>query len=151
MKGFGKKILGWLKLEFSVDYDRVKCQERVGENGTEIWLTIWILCAKWWKRKNGKFVLSGEHGHVYTGTGRAYTMFSLARPCVCWHGPCVLSGFRFLRFSCFFTYFCFELAFDVNIKVLDKFVRFLMALVWLKNIVYFELWWKHSKWVLEKH
>ena len=36
MKGFGKKILGLLKLEFFVDYDRVKCQERVGENDTEI-------------------------------------------------------------------------------------------------------------------
>jgi len=40
MKGFGKKILGWLEFEFSVGYDRVKCQERVGENGTEIRLTV---------------------------------------------------------------------------------------------------------------
>ena len=36
MKGFGKKILGLLKLEFSVDYDKGYCQERVGKNGTEI-------------------------------------------------------------------------------------------------------------------
>ncbi|KEH29687.1 hypothetical protein MTR_4g048370 [Medicago truncatula] len=32
--------------------------------------------------------------------------------------------------SCiFFAYFCFELDFDVNIKVVDNFVSFLMALV----------------------
>ncbi|KEH33400.1 hypothetical protein MTR_3g437660 [Medicago truncatula] len=32
--------------------------------------------------------------------------------------------------SCvFFTYFCFELVFGVNMKVLDNFVSFLMALV----------------------
>jgi len=68
---------GW-NLNFSTDYDRVKCQECVGENGTEIRLTVWILHAKWWKRKNGKYLLSGEHGHVCTGTGRAYTLFSLA-------------------------------------------------------------------------
>jgi len=43
---FWKSILGWLKLEFFVDYDRVKCQEHVGENDIENGLTVWILCAK---------------------------------------------------------------------------------------------------------
>ncbi|KEH26718.1 hypothetical protein MTR_6g471980 [Medicago truncatula] len=33
------------------------------------------------------------------------------------------------RFCIFFTYFCFELAFGVNMKVLDNYVSFLMALV----------------------
>jgi len=32
-----------------MDYDRAKCQERVGENGIENGLTVWILRAKWWK------------------------------------------------------------------------------------------------------
>jgi len=36
-------------LNFFVDYDRAMCQERVGENGIKIRLTVWILCAKWWK------------------------------------------------------------------------------------------------------
>jgi len=31
---------GWLKLEFFVDYDRAMCQERVGENGFKIRLTV---------------------------------------------------------------------------------------------------------------
>ena len=38
---FGKSIfLSGGKLNVSVDYDRGKCQERVGENGTEIRLTV---------------------------------------------------------------------------------------------------------------
>jgi len=45
-------------VDFSVEYDRVKCQERVGENGIEIRLAVWFLRAKWGKRKNGKSVLS---------------------------------------------------------------------------------------------
>ena len=66
---------GW-NLNFSVDYDRAMCQERLGENDIKIRLTVWILCAKWWKRKNGKIVvLSVEHG----------------RACA-WHGPCVHSA-----------------------------------------------------------
>ena len=35
--------------------------------------------------------------------------------------------------SVFFTHFCFELAFDVNMKVLDTWVGFPMALVWHQN------------------
>ena len=120
---------GW-GVNLSVDYDRTKCQESVGENDTKIRLTVWILCAKWWKRKNGKkVVLPDEHG----------------RACA-WHGPCVhsaffflarlcvLSGLRFLHFLCLFTHFCFELAFGVNIKVLDNFVNFPMSLVWLEKV-----------------
>jgi len=39
--------------------------------------------------------------------------------------------------SCvFFTHFCFELAFGVNKKVVDNWVSFLMALVWLENDFY---------------
>jgi len=37
---------------FSVDYDRAKCQERVGENDIENGLTVWILRAKTWKLEN---------------------------------------------------------------------------------------------------
>ena len=36
--------------------------------------------------------------------------------------------------SCaYFTCFCFELGFGVNMKVVDNCVSFLMALVWLQN------------------
>jgi len=39
--------------------------------------------------------------------------------------------------SCvFFTRFCFELAFGANIKVVDNWVIFLMALEWLKNVLW---------------
>jgi len=37
--------------------------------------------------------------------------------------------FGFTCFLCFFTHFYFELAFGVNMKVLDNFVSFPMALV----------------------
>jgi len=36
-------------------------------------------------------------------------------------------------FLAFFTLFCFELAFGVNIKVLDKDFSFLMVLISLEN------------------
>ena len=39
--------------------------------------------------------------------------------------------------SCvFFAHFCFELAFGVNMKVLDNWVSFPMALVWLENVLW---------------
>ena len=47
--GSGKLFWDSWNLNFSVDYDRAKCQERVGENGNENGLTVWILSAKWWK------------------------------------------------------------------------------------------------------
>jgi len=74
-------------VDFSVEYDRVKCQEHVGENGTEIRLTAWFLRAKWWKRKNGKSVLSDEHDRVCFGTG-----------CACWQdfGFCVFCAFSLI-------------------------------------------------------
>ena len=135
---------GW-NLNFSVDYDRVKCQERVGENGIKIRLTVWILCAKWWKRKIGKIaVLSVEHGRAcaYHGPcvhsslfGTAVRVHGMGRSCAR-HGPFVLSGLRFSHFLCFFTHFCFELAFGVNMKVLDNFVSFPMDLVWIENILW---------------
>jgi hypothetical protein len=93
---------GW-NLNFSVDYDRAKCQEHVGENGIEIRLTVWILCAKWWKRKNEeKAVLSIEHGRAVHGTGRANFLYLLARPC-----PCVARAVRADRtsVSAFFVLF----------------------------------------------
>jgi len=50
MWGSGKLFWdSWNLNFFWVDYDRVKCQERVGENGIENGLTVWILRAKWWK------------------------------------------------------------------------------------------------------
>jgi len=49
-------------MNFYVECDRAKCKERVGENGIEIGLTVWILHAKWWNEKIGKYVLSDEHG-----------------------------------------------------------------------------------------
>jgi len=76
------KVLGkWFwdggNLNFSVEYDRVKCQERVGENDTEIRLMVWILCAKWWKRKNGKKKKLCCQTSTAVGvhcTGRVYTL-----------------------------------------------------------------------------
>jgi len=35
-------------MKFSVDYDRAKCQERVGKNGIENGLTVWILGIGLW-------------------------------------------------------------------------------------------------------
>jgi hypothetical protein len=79
--------------------------------------------------KRRKAVLSIEHGRAVHGTGRANFLYLLARPC-----PCVARAVRADRtsvsaFLCSFTHFCFELAFGVNMKVLDNFVSFPMALV----------------------
>jgi len=42
MRGFGNMFwVGW-NLNFSVEYDRAKCQEHVGENRIENRLTVWI-------------------------------------------------------------------------------------------------------------
>jgi len=49
MWGSGKLFWDSWNLNFLIDYDREKCQERVGENGIENGLTVWILSAKWWK------------------------------------------------------------------------------------------------------
>jgi hypothetical protein len=40
MCGSGKRFWGGLNLNFSVDYDRAKCQERVGENSIKNGLTV---------------------------------------------------------------------------------------------------------------
>ena len=70
---------GW-NLNFSVDYDRAKCQKRVGENGIKIRLTVWILCVKWWRRKNGKkLYYQSSTALCVHGTGRVYTLPFLAR------------------------------------------------------------------------
>ena len=122
---------GW-NLNFSVDYDRAMCQERVGENDIKIRLTVRILCAKWWKRKNSCAVSRARPCVWMAQAVCTLCPFWHGRACAR-HGPCVLSG---LRFSRFFTHFCFELAFDVNMKVLDNFVSFPMDLVWLE----FFLW-----------
>ena len=39
-------VLGRMKLGFSIEYDRAKRHERIGKNGIENRLTVWILCAK---------------------------------------------------------------------------------------------------------
>jgi len=120
---------GW-NLNFSVDYDRAMCQERVGENDIKVRLTVWILCAKWWKRKNEeKVVLSDEHGRVYI-------LPFLARPCVCMAWAVHVVRTSVSRFLCFFTHLCFELAFGVNMKVLDNCVSFPMTLVSLENVLW---------------
>jgi len=49
MWGSGKLFWNSWNLKSLIDYDRAKCQERVGENGIENGLTDWILRAKWWK------------------------------------------------------------------------------------------------------
>ena len=88
-------------MNFSVDYDRAKCQERVGENDTKIWLTVWILRAKWWKRKNQKIcAIRWARPGVCMGRTVRELLSILAWLCVCMARPCVLSGLRFLRFLC---------------------------------------------------
>jgi len=56
--------LGWEKHEFFVECDRAKRHEYIGKNGIENRLTVWILCAKRWKWKIGKYGLFGEHGRA---------------------------------------------------------------------------------------
>jgi len=116
MWGSGKLFWDSWNLNFSVYYDRAKCQERVGENEIKIRSTVSILHAKWWNRK--------------------ICDVRRARPCVCTARSCMLSGLWFLRFLSFFTLFYFELAFGVNMKVLDNFVRFPLALIWLENVLW---------------
>jgi len=43
---FWKMILRWLKLEFSIDYDRAKCPERVSKNDIKNGLTLLIFPVK---------------------------------------------------------------------------------------------------------
>jgi len=45
-----------------------------------------------------------------------------------------ISTNHFPRSPLFFTLFCFELAFGVNMKVLGNWISFPMALVWLENV-----------------
>jgi len=49
--GSGKWFRGGQNLNFSVHYDRAKCQERLGKNGIEKRLTVWFLCVKTWRLK----------------------------------------------------------------------------------------------------
>ena len=125
-------------MNFSVDYDRAMCQERVGENVIKIRLTVKILCAKWWKQKNEKKLCCQTSTAVRVhGTGRVYFLHFLARPCMCTARAVRAVRTSVSRFLCFFTHFCFELAFGVNMKVLDNFISFPMTLVWLENDFWF--------------
>jgi len=74
-------------LNFSVECDRTKCKERVGKNGIENGLKVWILCAKQWKWKIE---------NIYA--------VRRARPCSLHALPCVLSELQFLCFWAFFTF-----------------------------------------------
>ena len=146
MWGFGKWLLGWLKHEIFIDYVRVKCQDHVGENGIKIRLTVCILRAKWWKTHFWKSCKRTGQKHTSEAYFRstlqkhpseAYFRSTLqkrtsgalfrSRPEASQEAPVPASPVS--RSCVFFTYFCFELAFGVNMKVLDNFVSFLMALV----------------------
>jgi len=91
-----------------------------------------------WVIKGLELEISRENGENVKEK-RNSCVASRARPCVFWHGPChlavflrhglvcfgtgracMLAGHRFSRFSYFFTHFCFELAFDVNMRVVDN-------------------------------
>jgi len=64
---------------------------------------------------------------------------------------CTVAVLPVSRSCVFFVRFCFELAFGVNMKVVDNWVNFPQTLIWLENdFLHFELGWKHFKWVLEK-
>jgi len=58
------------------------------------------------------------------GMGCVYTLPFLARTCVCTARVMCAVKTLVLAFLCFFTHFCFELAFGVNKKVLDNCVAF---------------------------
>ena len=115
---------------FFVHYDRAKCQERVSENNIEIRLTFEFYA------RNGENGKTGKSCAVRRERPWVCMARAVCTLCPFWHGPHVLTELRFLRFLCFFTHFYFELAFGVNIKGLDNFVSFPMALNWLEN----DLW-----------
>ena len=82
------------------------------------------------KTEKKKVVLSVEHGRACAWHGPCVHSPFLARPCVC--TARVVRAVRTLVFAfCFyfFTHFCFELAFGVNMKVLDNFVSFPMDFI----------------------
>jgi len=74
---------GW-NLNFSVDYDRAKCQERVGENGIEIRLTVYA--------RNGENGKTKKSCYVRWARTCVYFYHFLAQSCVCTARPCMLSG-----------------------------------------------------------
>jgi len=129
-------LCGW-NLNFSVDYVRAKCQERIGENGIKIRLTVWILRTKWWRTH---FLKSWVRTWYHKNVPRfgSYATCLLAE-CLVDSGHKNVPRFfvnQIIHISLFFTPFLFGLGFGVNMKVLDNFVSFPMDLVWLKNDFY---------------
>ena len=53
-----------------------------------------------------------------------------------WEASCLSSSFSVLYFGSFFTYFHFELTLGINIKVLEVFISFPMALNWFENTLW---------------
>ena len=90
---------GW-NLNFSVDYDRAMCQERVGENDIKVRLTVWILCAKWVKKhkKRETEVLTTCTAHAMHTHGRAKKGRMYTRPCSS-DSTTFSSFFRFHHFA----------------------------------------------------
>ena len=139
--GFGNRFLGGWNLNFSVHYDRAKCQERIGENDIKIRLTVWILRAKWWKMHFLKsWVRTWYNKNVPHFWSRA--TFLMAECLVVLDIkkratiPKIVTRFfvnQILHISLFFTPFLFEMGFGTCMKVLVNFVSFPMDLVWLKN------------------
>jgi hypothetical protein len=111
---------------FLVKYNRICRIERVGENEIGIGVTVRFL---WTKRSNRE--KPGLHraaaqvtGYCLPTPGRSFPRLSAARQplmgdcLLCFR--CVLSELRFLCSCVFFTHFRVELAFGVNMKVVDN-------------------------------
>jgi len=137
MWGSGKLFWDSWNLNFSRDYDRAKCQERVGENG----LMVWILRAKWgkthfWKTDFWTWCCQNRAAIVAAVSRFSWQnvqWFLDIKSCRGFQNRDTIIMNHSLRNSLFFsTLFCFELPFGVNMKVLDNLVSFSMALVWLE-------------------
>ena len=123
--------MGWLKLEF---FCRLWKSQELGAR----------------RRKRHQNPINGLNfmrEMVKTEKRRKSCAVKRERPCVCMaRAVCTLCLFfgtavhavrtSVFAFLCFFTHFCFELAFGVSMKVLGNFVSFPMDLVWLENVLW---------------
>jgi len=89
-------------LNSSVEYDRAKCEERIGENSIENGLTDWILRAKWWNDEKSSFWTCQSRTTVrgQVRTVRLVRTWS-ARSCVQQARPCALSWHSETQFFVF--------------------------------------------------
>ena len=88
-------------------------------------LSFWVKNGEWPVRTGGNS-LEARLWQVLSGRNSLMAKHSLT-------ASYSVTDFPVSRSCILFTHFCFELAFGVNMKVLDNCVRFPMVLVWLEN------------------